>query len=756
VTVEGGRRDRSLGGLWRFRRDPKDLGEHYADQLNTTHAHDARWSAAEYDDSRWETIRVPAHWQDEGHAYNGVAWYRMTFEAADVEHGQRSLLEFDGVDYYADIWLNGVCLGSHEGYFGRFGFDVTDVLSSDRPNTLAVRADAPQDTAARGEEHEIGQLKTVFKGSLGRCDTTDPSLSPGGIWADVRLINTGPVRIDGLTVRAEPRSLPPIGAPDQPVEAWVSTEVRLSRAVSSTDLAPVELTCEVVPVDGDFMRATVSRTVQLGAGVRTVDMELQVPAAGLWWTWDLGTPRLYRLVVTVQTPTGPSDRLERRFGIRRIEREDGWATHLNGVRVFQRGANYQSDQLLSRMTDTRYAADIRLLRDANLNTVHPFCLVERDAFYDQCDAAGLLVYQDFPLWLMASTSSDFVRRALVQAAEMRERLGHHPCVAVWNLGSQPSIANFEKLCSALTTAARLADPGRIVHQANAAVTRAPDTYLHSTRSFFWAPAEAERLEASGTWRRDTHQYQGWYEGQMEDVRDIPVEDLQLVTEFGAQGMPRRETLAGWIDAEGLIAPDWPQFAARCMQVDRMLEFVPYAGDLDHFIADSQAYQAQVVRYHVEFYRRRKFRPCNGAHVFTFVDCWPSITWALVEYDRTPKPAYFALRRSMAPVQAFIDFDRIADGAGWLARLPITVVNDTSSTWTAARLSCRITPPTATLSQTAVETSTVFTLARFDTVDLELAPPGELPGSDAGSYQVELAVMAAEIQLSSNQYTMNGH
>ena len=63
------------------------------------------------------------------------------------------------------------------------------------------------------------------------------------------------------------------------------------------------------------------------------------------------------------------------------------------------------------MTPERYKKDVELLREANLNTVHPFCVVEKQEFYDQCDRAGILVYQDFPMWLMMSNTSDLVRRS---------------------------------------------------------------------------------------------------------------------------------------------------------------------------------------------------------------------------------------------------------------------------------------------------------------------------------------------------------
>ncbi len=224
------------------------------------------------------------------------------------------------------------------------------------------------------------------------------------------------------------------------------------------------------------------------------------------------------------------------------------------MRFFQRGANYLSDQFLSLMDRERYAKDINLLKEANLNTVHTFCVVEKQVFYDLCDAAGLLVYQDFPIWLMADNSSDLVRRAIGQAQELIDQFGNHPSIGIWNYGSQPSPANFEKLCSALALYARRNDPGRIVNQANAIFAFTERNYIHSERSFFWDPEYAGRVAQSYDWRFDTHWYLGWYVGEMEDLREVASQHLQLVTEYGAQSLPRQETLASFISLEGLYPP----------------------------------------------------------------------------------------------------------------------------------------------------------------------------------------------------------
>jgi len=748
-----------LNGLWNFRLDPKNLGEHFPDQLAYTHRHDARWMAPDYDDSDWEKINVPACWQTEGYDYNGVAWYRTTFPRPFAKGADnRAWLQFKGVDYTCDVWLNGRCLGSREGYFGQFGFEISSFLQE--KNELAVRVDAPR--GVLGEEDELWQNKNMVKGALERWDVNDPTLNPGGIWDDVEIVVTGPARIASTKIQARPCEFPPIDRPNDPVRAIVAVELELDMIAAS---APIEyeIDVELLPVGNteavanERIKETVSTL--LFPGTQAERVIVQLDEARLWWTWDLGTPQLYQLSVCLRNKKGVSDRMETRFGIRQIEQREGSSLYLNNVRFFQRGANYLSDQLLSRMTHDRYKEDLALVREANLNTIHPFCIIERQMFYDQCDEEGVLIYQDFPMWMTMSNESEFVRRAVAQATEMIDQFGCHPSIAIWNMGSQPSPANFEKLNSALAYTAQQADPSRVVKQGNASVAFDGDP-VHSHGSFFWDPALLEQYARDFDWRSDLHLYFGWYMGEKEDLAQMPDSYYQLVTEFGAQSLPRKETLEKIIGSDDLFPPDWRKLSRHCAQKERLIERAcpepaERAGDfknIDDLIMATQQYQAELVRYHVEFYRRRKFKPCNGAHVFCFNDCWPAVTWSLVEFDRTPKLAYKALKRSMAPLQAFVDLDRLTFRVNENNHLAICVVNDLQKRYTNASVRVVISSPN-------VDDAAGATLVKEFRCDLppsglvDLDPVEWLPKT-MGKYHLDLSVFQDGAVLSRNEYVLD--
>jgi beta-mannosidase len=666
----------TLDGEWRFRLDPEDVGEHYRENLDEIWAFDERWMRRDYDDSAWGGIQVPSCWQEAGHEYNGAAWYRRTLPELPADSKMRTWIRFHGVDYFSDVWVNGFYLGSHEGYFDAFEYEISPYVDR-TPAVLAVRVDSPQDI--RSKERQEWQLKSLLKGALQRWDVNNPLVNPGGIWNHVTLYRTGAGRIGKLEVRPTLRD--DVGAPlgsTAPARVMVSGVLDLDEAPARAGEHVLRLS--VAPLNVDAPEAGAELTLPPTAGLVPVTLWLELPEARLWYPWDLGEQPLYRLTASLESTMGVSDSVQSTFGIRSILRESGWNVSVNGHRIFQRGANYLSDQFLSRMGRERYATDVALAREANLNTLHPFCVVEKQEFYDECDRQGMLVYQDFPMWLMMSNASELVRRSVGMMERLVGQFGHHPSIFVWNCGSQPSKANFEKLAHALVREARRQDPSRIAHQANALLDYVDIQGVirrNPVGDFHWSEETAEAYATHYDWRVDTHQYFGWYyERELSDLDRVPARYLELVTEYGAQALPDRAVLESIVPSDRRFPPHWPSYAVRCFQRDEQLRYIPEPPSLEAFIASSQEYQARFIQYHTEYYRRHRFAPCNGAHLFCFNDCWPAITWSVVDYERNPKLGYEALRRAMAPVQCLADLPyRFAVGTA--VAFGVYLVNDTS-------------------------------------------------------------------------------
>jgi beta-mannosidase len=169
------------------------------------------FSESEYDDSAWKTMDIPSNWFLGGLDHHGVVWFRREFH--QPLHQEYSTLHFDGVDYFAAVYLNGVHLGGHTGYFEPFAFDTTGIVRSGK-NILAVRVDSPYEMPGLDGWH---LRKRLIKGVLnhhdcrpgGGWESIGQSFNTGGIWNRVYLVQHGAVTVDRMHLHADMAAQPP-------------------------------------------------------------------------------------------------------------------------------------------------------------------------------------------------------------------------------------------------------------------------------------------------------------------------------------------------------------------------------------------------------------------------------------------------------------------------------------------------------------------------------------------------------------------
>ena len=665
----------SLDGIWRFL--PGNLAStgQYAENL---------------DDSAWQPIRVPSNWYLQGHDLAGVAWYRHRFAAPASLAGKTVRLVFQGVDYTADVWLNGVHLGFHEGYFQPFGFDVSRLLRLGRDNVLAVRVDSPNEEPGR-----VWSLhKRLIKGVLNHHDTRPGGAwSPrgqdgntGGIWSSVELqVSDGAVLSDiritprigpaapaGPDGRAAPTTVADSGGPAQASEQAVRAEIdlRLSMADGQAAFASgrrtrppagaVEL--ELVLAPHNFAGPAVRRVLRVdpAAGV-PLRLALDAPAARLWWPAGHGAPNLYRLTVSARRGGRLLDRAERVFGFRSVAFDAPSGTWtVNGRRLFLRGTNYIPTQWLSQMGAADYARDLQLMRAAHINAIRVHAHVGAEAFYRACDEAGLLVWQDFALQWGYQDTAALHREAARQAADMVGLLYNHPSIIAWSLHNEPP-------WDADWMRERYPDY-------DPRQNRLLDETLHGAVQAIDATRHVHRF--SGT---DEHPWQGWYGGHWADFARPTAQPL--ITEFGAQALPNLASLRRFLSEDELwpdTEADWAKWAYHNFQKRETFEIarIEMGDTIERFIANSQAYQARLLTLASEALRRQKYRPVGSLFQFMFVESWPSMNWGVVDHWRQPKAGYAALQMAYQPLLPSIEWDRDRFAPGEPVRLALWAVNDT--------------------------------------------------------------------------------
>ncbi|MEE3330280.1 MAG: sugar-binding domain-containing protein, partial [Myxococcota bacterium] len=292
-------------------------------------------------------------------------WYRREFEAPTLSEGERLLLHFGAVDWQAEVWLNGVRIGVHEGGFDPFYFDVTDALAAEGSQKVAVSV---WDPTTNGQQ-------SVGKQSLKPRVITYTAVT--GIWQTVWLEPVAATRVEHVAATTHLQS------------EIVSVRTRLTNPEAG-DLI------EVVIREGERVAARVTTA----ADSPNLKIELSLPNPRLW---SPESPFLYDLDVVLSRDGRELDRVASYFGAREITTardDDGiWRLFLNGEPVFHLGLldqGYWPDGLYTAPTDEALAFDIEATKQMGFNTIRKHVKVEPARWYWHADRLGVLVWQDMP------------------------------------------------------------------------------------------------------------------------------------------------------------------------------------------------------------------------------------------------------------------------------------------------------------------------------------------------------------------------
>ena len=643
----------------------------------------------------WQSIQVPSHWQKTGYeGYQGTVWYRKQFSLSglsrpdtqvDLTKG-RIILTFAAVDYFAEVWLNGVYLGFHEGDFDSFYFDITDKVNVNEPNMLYVKVTAEID---RRPEH-----KEIVKGGIYHWDCLpikqeglrdcpevpsaanpqypNPLINPGGIWQDVFVSLAEHGNIESLKVT------PVLTKDYQSAETFIELTYHHYRLPEHG-----EIIIEAMP--DNFSGDTVTTRVPLAAktGKNAYMHTLSIDHPALWWSWDLGHPSLYRLRITISMENTVVDQKAICFGIREIVRDSNWGLYLNGKRFFARGTNYLSDQFLSMVSEEIYHQDLELIRSAHMNMIRVFAHVEREEFYDICDRLGIMIYQDLPFQWGYQDEGLFIQRAQETTRKTVEQLYNHSSVIMWSCHSESRLHDYNKLDNVLVDTVQDLDSTRLVHKNS--VLAASDKLPY----FF------KDLEEFGEYspRHLSVFWVGWYWGE---VADTEAYNPLFVTEFGTQSIPNEESLRKFFDTKDLWPANWEEWRRRGFQTNIYQKNLgDFPDTLQELIEKTQAYQAHFYKIQIEAWRRKKYHQVNGLLQFHLVNPWPAIDWSVVDYYRQPKKAYYVIQKAFHPllVSAKAESVSVVERKGgqrsWQYRLSVWIVNDYHRAYEDTRLCLKV-------------------------------------------------------------------
>ncbi len=583
---------------------------------------------------------VPGHWaqgaaDDEGAslALEESVLYRHRFEGppvATTESGTgidstRWWLRLEGLAQQGDVWLDGSYLGHTDGYFVPHELEVTGQLGARSEHVLAIEA-----TCRRFGDPDNRTLLTGALQDPELCGVED--LVVGGVWRPVRLRSSGRIAIrharavcagihtggrGGTTARLELRAVldvPGGGAVD------LRTRVAGTEHVHSHHAA-----------EGD----------------NRVEWTVEVDDPPLWWPHALGDQHLCDLEMEAVAGAEVHDRRSFRIGFRSVSLRR-WVLHVNGERLFAKGANLLPTRpLLGAAAPSEVANDIRAARNAGLDLVRPVAHIARPELYDAADELGVLVWQDLPVRGLMNRS--VAPEALRQAREAVDLLGHRPSVAVWCAHDQPF--------------SRLRRPGR-------------------------TPAVVSRQGPS--WNRDV------LDRRLCRVLGRCDGSRPVVPHTGVP--PRFPLLDGttselWFGLHGGRAADLAPVLAR---VPAMGRFVSAFGTP---VADDQP---AVVKATIETLRRLKYRPTGGFMLHALADAGATggaaaVTGAgagfgVLDGLRRPKPGWQALVDACRPLIVVADQLPESVRAGEVFDLAVHVVNDARAATGELQVQARVVGP----------------------------------------------------------------
>jgi beta-mannosidase len=572
-------------------------------------------------------------------------WYRTTFNVPAAYKGRHIWIHFGGINYSAQIWVNGHEAGTMRGAFIRGDFDVSQFVQPGRRAVLAVLV-APQPHPGAPHEHTValgvgqngGETATdgpTFLSTIGWDWLPAIRDRDTGIWLPVTMDATGPVLVKDpfvttdLSAAHDSADLHVSATLEnksaKPVTGTLTGVIRLQNAPAQNAQASLNsLGGEIAFHKSVTIAANGAEAVALDSK-STPELHLSDPK--LWWPNGYGPQNLYTLTLRFDVGKTSSDRNTQQFGIRKIEYQVAGSENLtlsvNGVRVMARGGNWGLDEGMKRIPRERLDAQFHMHALANLNIIRNWVGQSTSPdFYDMADQYGILLWDEFfqPNPNDGPDVSD-IPTYLANVTDKVLRYRNHPSIALWcarNEGYPP-----KELDDTLQTLMSRLDPTRL-YQSNSSAGRGVAShgpYYWRSPRFFYVIHESFKTETGSVSIPTIESIQGM----------MPEKDWETINDDWAQ----HDMAAG--AQRGNEFPT--SLAVRYGHIRNLADFVQ-KGQL----ATYEAFRAMYEGRNVEM-----FKTTTGVITWMSHPAQPSFVWQLYHYDLEPNAALYAVKKASETV-----------------------------------------------------------------------------------------------------------
>jgi len=555
-------------------------------------------------------------------------WYRTEFTLPDTVKGRILWLNFEAINYRANIWINGLQVADSDeaaGMYRTFEFDVTSMV---RPggNVLAVEVFPPTPT-------DLG-LTFVDWNPM----TPDKEM---GLVRDVYVVTSGPVAVRHPFVATHLDN----GAQKAHLSVYTTLKNTTGQDVDGVLKAILRTKKRTI---------SVSKKLQV-AGRATIQAEfsptdfpqLNVDNPDLWWPYPLGPQNLHRLEVTFEKGNQVSDRQEVAFGIREVTSELDAQHHrlfkINGRNILIRGGGWTQDMLM-RVDDEREDQELRYAQEMNLNTIRLEGKLMNEHFYQACDRKGILVMAGWcccSYWEKWKTWQDDDYTAAGEALRDQIQLVQsHPSVVAWLYGSDNSpIPQAEDVYLKVL---------KEQHWPNPSISSATDANTPgSGRTGVKMPGPYEYV-APNYWLLD-HDRGGAFGFNTETSPGPAIPELASLREM----LPQEHL---WpIDEFWNFHAGGGSYKNVNVFTTALENRYGKAKGLEDYVRKSQMMTYEAERAMFEAYGKNKYKS-TGVLQWMLNNAWPSIIWHLYDYYLRPGGGYFGTKKANEPLHVQYSYD----------------------------------------------------------------------------------------------------
>jgi len=564
-------------------------------------------------------------------------WYRKEFTVPAAFKGKTLWLRFGGINYRANIWLNGKQIAKSEdvaGAWRTYDFNVTDLVQVGSPNVLAVQVFPPT-------ENDLAITFVDWNPA--------PPDKNMGLWRDVRIAASGPVALRYPTVVSKVNS-PANDSADLTVTALLKNgTAQTVRGTLKGRIESVEFSqdVELAPNESKDVDFTPEKFSQL-----------KISSPRLWWPAQMGTPDLYKIEMAFDIDGKTSDHSFTEFGIREISSEvvasNARIFTVNGKKILIRGGGWTTDLML-RENSQRLEDEFRYVQDMGLNTIRLEGKLETEEFFNLADRKGVLVMAgwcccDFwERWAKWQPQDFDIAKGSLQ--DQIYRLRSHPSLVMWLNGSDnPPPPDVEQMY--LDVEKQLKWPNPVVSSA----TAKPAGFTGNSGVKMTGPYE---YVAPGYWQQD--------------VTATPPHSCNQGGCGGAYGfntetsmgpaVPPLESMQKMLPKEHLWPiDDWWNFHAGGGEFKDIHVFTDalnarygQATGVEDYTFKAQLQTYEGVRAMYEAYSRNKYNS-TGVIQWMLNNAWPSVIWHLYDYYLRPGGGYFGAKKAMEPLHPVYGYD----------------------------------------------------------------------------------------------------